>query len=220
MAKQVADRTHRGLGRADVVAAALRVVDAEGPAALTMRRVARELGVAPMTVHWHVGDRTELADLVVAEVLRGVAPVAPEAGTWVERMTAVLVQVRAELRRHPHVVTLLAGPGRITPAVIATGANVLDVVRELGLDDARTVEIFRTVLWHALGSVFVDGFLRRQGFFEDETMTRDVVDDIVTSLGLGDAGLATELATLDADALFRFGCERLLEGIERDVARR
>ena len=196
------------------------MVDEEGPAALTMRRVARELAVAPMTVYWHVGDRTDLADLVVAEVLGGVSVEAPEAGTWVERMTAVLVQLRAELLRHPHVVTLLAGPGRITPAVVATGANVLDLVRELGLDDARTVEIFRTVHWHALGSVFVDGFLRRRGFFENPVMTRDVVDDIVASLGLGDAGLAAELATLDADALFRFGCERLLEGIERDVTRR
>ena len=55
-----------GLDRDDVVAAALDLVEREGPAALTMRRLATELDVATPTIYWHVGSRDEL----VAEVIR------------------------------------------------------------------------------------------------------------------------------------------------------
>jgi AcrR family transcriptional regulator len=55
-----------GLDRDDMVAAALTLVEKEGPAALTMRRLATELDVATTTVYWHVGSRDEL----VAEIVR------------------------------------------------------------------------------------------------------------------------------------------------------
>lgn len=48
------------------MAAATRLVEAEGPAALTMRRLATELDVATTTIYWHVGSRDEL----VAEIVR------------------------------------------------------------------------------------------------------------------------------------------------------
>lgn len=49
-----------------MVAVALRLVEREGPAALTMRRLAAELDVTTNTVYWHVGSRDEL----IAEVIR------------------------------------------------------------------------------------------------------------------------------------------------------
>lgn len=55
-----------GLDRADMVGVALRLVESEGPAALTMRRLAAELDVTTNTVYWHVGSRDEL----IAEVIR------------------------------------------------------------------------------------------------------------------------------------------------------
>ena len=55
-----------GLDQADMVAVALGLVEREGPAALTMRRLAAELEVTTNTVYWHVGSRDEL----IAEVIR------------------------------------------------------------------------------------------------------------------------------------------------------
>lgn len=55
-----------GLDRDDVIAAALELVTREGPAALTMRRLATDLGVGTPTIYWHVGSRDEL----IAEVVR------------------------------------------------------------------------------------------------------------------------------------------------------
>jgi len=55
-----------GLDRDDVIAAALELVVREGPAALTMRRLATDLDVATPTIYWHVGSRDEL----IAEIIR------------------------------------------------------------------------------------------------------------------------------------------------------
>ena len=54
-----------GLDRADMVARALALVEADGPAALTMRRLAAELEVTTTTIYWHVGGRDELVTEVV-----------------------------------------------------------------------------------------------------------------------------------------------------------
>src|SRR5450755_923976 len=69
-----------GLDRADVVAAALDLVEREGPGALTMRRLATELDVGTPTIYWHVGSRDELiasvirlqADRVAEQIVEGV----------------------------------------------------------------------------------------------------------------------------------------------------
>ena len=56
---------HAGLDRDDVVKAALLLVDEGGPEALTMRRLAGELGVATTTIYWHVGNRDDVVDAVI-----------------------------------------------------------------------------------------------------------------------------------------------------------
>lgn len=57
------------LTRDQVVDAAVRLLDAEGYQALSMRRVAQELGVGTMSIYWHVADRDELLDLVMDRVV-------------------------------------------------------------------------------------------------------------------------------------------------------
>ncbi len=62
-----ADRAGRrtGLERDDIVAAALELVERDGPAALTMRRLAAELDVGTPTIYWHVASRDELIAAVI-----------------------------------------------------------------------------------------------------------------------------------------------------------
>jgi AcrR family transcriptional regulator len=205
-----------------VVRTALAILEAEGEDALTMRRLARELGVAPMSVYWHVGDREELLDALVGEVLGGIVVDVPAEGPWVERMSAALAALRAQLLAHPHVVPLLARQRRLAPAIISAGVGVLELAVELGLDDAATVEVFRAAMWHTVGSLFMEGYLHDRGLLSEPGMTREVLDRALEASGVDDATirrLEPELTRLDADDLFRYGTARLLEGIERDAAR-
>lgn len=66
MSKSVTTGRRAGLDRDDMVATALALVEKEGPASLTMRRLATELDVTTTTVYWHVGSRDEL----ITEIIR------------------------------------------------------------------------------------------------------------------------------------------------------
>ena len=100
---------------------------------------------------------------------------------------------------------------------------MLELAVELGLDDAATVEVFRAVMWHTVGSLFMEGYLHDRGLLTGPGTTREVLDRALQGSDVDDATirrLEPELTRLDADDLFRYGTARLLEGIERDAAAR
>ncbi|MEU9191830.1 TetR/AcrR family transcriptional regulator C-terminal domain-containing protein [Streptomyces hundungensis] len=79
----MADRRARpkaGLSRERVLDAALDLVDREGVAALTMRKLGAELGVEAMTLYHHVGNKGELLDALVGRVVRRAAMGLPPGG--------------------------------------------------------------------------------------------------------------------------------------------
>ena len=96
------------------MAAAIVVLDAEGLAGLTMRRVARELDAGAMSLYRHVAGREELLDLVL-ESLAAEVPVSPRSGAWREDAAALARDVRAALLRRRDLTLLLTarlGQGR------------------------------------------------------------------------------------------------------------
>ena len=58
-------RRDRGLSRDEIVSAAIAVADAEGPDAISMRRIARELSAGAMSLYWYVASKEELLDLML-----------------------------------------------------------------------------------------------------------------------------------------------------------
>src|SRR5215475_5439375 len=92
--------TTRQLNKAGIVAAALAIADAEGFAAVSMRRVAQELGVGTMSLYYYAKSKVELVsamdDALMAEVL---VPTLPE--DWREALTAIALRTRDVFVRHP-----------------------------------------------------------------------------------------------------------------------
>lgn len=82
-----------------VVATAVVVADTDGPAALSMNRVAAALGVGTMTLYTYVPSKAELLDLMVDDVLAGLAPPGP--GPWREQVEVHVERTRAMYRGHP-----------------------------------------------------------------------------------------------------------------------
>ncbi len=80
---------HAGLERDDVVEAALRLVDEGGAEALTMRRLAGELGVATTTIYWHVGSRDDVVDAVIRRHSERLGEQAPSGDTPRHRVMSV-----------------------------------------------------------------------------------------------------------------------------------
>src|SRR5215217_3832147 len=101
-----------------IVAAAMRLADTEGLAAVSMRRVAGTLGVPPMTLYSHVPGKGELVDLMLDAALGELHPdeQAPTAGNWRTRVETVARENRQFLLRHPWALSVrhpLPGPNRM-----------------------------------------------------------------------------------------------------------
>lgn len=100
------------LSREKIVAAALRIADAEGFASVSMRRIAQELGVGTMSLYYYVKTKADLIavmdDALMSEVL---APSLP--ANWREALTVIATRTRDVFLRHPWALSsmLSAPPG-------------------------------------------------------------------------------------------------------------
>jgi AcrR family transcriptional regulator len=105
------ERTGRGpkpaYSRADIAAAAVRVADAEGLDAVSMRRVATELGCGTMSLYNYVPRKEDLYELMV-DAVSGEHEVWEPSGDWRADMLRVGWQTRALMRRHPWVPRLMS----------------------------------------------------------------------------------------------------------------
>src|SRR6185437_2717670 len=93
-------RRAAALSRDEIVRTAIKVADAEGPDAISMRRIARELNAGTMSLYWHVTSKEELLDLMI-DAAQG-EQLAPEpSGDWRADLRALTRGARAVLHRHP-----------------------------------------------------------------------------------------------------------------------
>jgi AcrR family transcriptional regulator len=110
-------RRRRGKGprsAEEIVATALWLADSEGFAAVTMRRVAAELGYGTMSLYWYVENRDELVQLMFEEVIHEQLLPEPVPTDWREGLTAIARAAKALHQRHPWMVAergLRPGPG-------------------------------------------------------------------------------------------------------------
>ena len=123
------------LSREAVVDAALRVLDREGAAGLSMRRVADELGTGPASLYWHVANKDALIDLIIDRVAGEVPLPEPEPDRWQEQLRDWLLGVRGVFGRHPGVAALTLGRVPTGPNVVRWAEWTLALMRGAGIPD-------------------------------------------------------------------------------------
>ncbi|MEU3273518.1 TetR/AcrR family transcriptional regulator C-terminal domain-containing protein [Saccharomonospora sp. NPDC006951] len=146
----------RSLDKDTIATAALAVIDAHGPAGLTMRAVANRLAMSPMALYRYVEDRYELETLVVEKVLAEADIEAPSHGSWQDRVTYLMEQVRAAVSAHPAVVPLTLTRRHTSPALRRWSETVLGVLTEAGLEGPRRAVALRCLLGYLIGAIQLD----------------------------------------------------------------
>jgi AcrR family transcriptional regulator len=104
--------------RAEITAVALRVADAEGLDAVSMRRVAAELGTGAASLYRYVETRDELLDLMTDAAAAGY-DLTPPSGDWLAALVALGAQARTILRRHRWLAALVVTRPVIGPHTVA-----------------------------------------------------------------------------------------------------
>jgi AcrR family transcriptional regulator len=105
---------HAGLERDDVIDAALALVEAGGGQALSMRKLAAELGVATTTIYWHVGNRDELVLAVVARQAERQAATEVVGDTPAARIASAARNIWDNALAHRNVTALASQAGATT----------------------------------------------------------------------------------------------------------
>jgi TetR/AcrR family transcriptional regulator, tetracycline repressor protein len=121
------------LSREVVVKAALQLLEADGGDALTMRRVADEIGVSASSLYGYVASKEELVQLVLDRIFEDV--VVPPAGSWQETIKEFGRAMLAAYRRHPGVAALTLGRVAVTPSMLSMGERILSELRSAGIPD-------------------------------------------------------------------------------------
>ncbi|MCM2391374.1 TetR/AcrR family transcriptional regulator [Streptomyces albipurpureus] len=149
-----------GLDRAKIVDATVRLLDSEGAARFSMRRLAAELEVTAMSVYWYVDTKDDLLELALDAVFATVrAPDVSTPGEWREQLRALAVSYRAALVRHPWASSLIGTFLNIGPHSIAFALSTQQVMRNTGLSPRGQRGALAAVLQ------FIYGFGTHEGHF-------------------------------------------------------
>jgi AcrR family transcriptional regulator len=217
-----------GLTLDGIVAAAIKIAESEGLAAVSMSRVAAALGASTMALYRYVAAKDELLWLML-DAASGAPP--PElwegAGPRIG-LTRWARAVRAALRRHPWVLYVpLTGPP-ITPNQIAWLECGLRQLRGSGLDDGEkiaTIMLVSGYVWResmlmagadpaTAPEAGPDGKWQRLALNYGRALGRLIDPDRFTELHAMVAAGVFDEADEDPDADFVFGLERILDGVE------
>ncbi|MDQ7803415.1 TetR/AcrR family transcriptional regulator [Amycolatopsis sp. A133] len=124
------------LAPADVVRAAVALADADGIEAVTIRRVAEQLGVSPMSLYTYVPGRAELLDLMIDHAHGELT--APEDGLgWRAALTAIADDQWALYHRHPWLLQVTTSRSALGPHSFAKYEHELRAVEGIGLGDVE-----------------------------------------------------------------------------------
>lgn len=197
------------LSRDVVVRAAMEIADADGIAAVTMRRIGQTLGVEAMSLYYHVAGKDDVIEGIVDTFAGELgAPIA--APDWKASIRARAMIAREFVRRHPWVPRLmLARPGGVSPAMMRYyDALIGDLLR------GRFSHQLAHTAMHILGS-------RTLGFTQD-IVTGDEAPEfarkMLSQIRLADyPNIAEGLKGVhhDEDVEFEFGLDLILDGLER-----
>jgi AcrR family transcriptional regulator len=135
-----ARRRRDPISRDAIVDIAIRLLDAEGLDALSMRRIADELGTGPASLYWHVGSKDGLLDLVFDKLIGEVTIPDPEPGRWREQLKDVARAQRAASLRHPYVVRISIGRIPMGPNALRYSERVLAILASGGLPPKLAVQ--------------------------------------------------------------------------------
>ncbi len=204
-----------------IVAAAVAVADVDGLAAVSMSRVAAELGAATMSLYRHVSGKEELLAHMVDAVF-GMPPTVREDEDWRAGLTRRAWTLLSAWRTHPWALDVpIAGPPAM-PHEVTWTEDALGTFRDTGLTDRERLSVL----------MLVSGYVRNQARLEAQVgevgtnqpsygaLLRRLIDEraypelnrLVSSGVLDDPD--------DADAEFSFGLDRVLDGIEALLRKR
>ena len=207
------------LSRERVLRAAVAVADAAGIGALTIRSLAQELGVKPMSVYHYVANKDEILDGIVDLVFDEIDLPSTD-GDWRSEMRRRATSARRALRRHPWAIGLMESRTTPGPATLRHHDAVIGTLRGAGFSIQMTAHAY------ALLDSYVYGFALQEASlpFEGPETVAGVAEPMMQQFPAGEYPHLVEMATehilkpgYDFGDEFDFGLGVILDGLTKST---
>ncbi|MFD0684773.1 TetR/AcrR family transcriptional regulator [Actinomadura fibrosa] len=209
----------------DIVRTAVAVADAEGLDALSMRRIADDLGVATMSIYTYVPGKAELIDVMVDRTLGELTPPDGVPGGWRARLEHIARENWALYHRHPWLLQVAVARPPLGPNMLAKYEFELRAVEGAGFTDLEMDSVVALVTGFAESAARVSVNAveaeRRSGISDAEwwEATAPLLERLVSfedyPIGsrVGSAAGQEYNAAVAPGRAFEFGLDRILDGI-------
>ncbi|WP_067798739.1 TetR/AcrR family transcriptional regulator [Actinomadura formosensis] len=214
MARRVtSDAVRPALTRDRIVRAAVALIEREGADALSMRRVAADLGVAVMSLYNHVPNKSALLEGVAEHVVAGMELEDDPSEPWQKRARALVRAFRKVARDNPRCMAIVLTHKVDTSAGLRPVERALALADAAGFDGGTAVRIMRALLAYAIGAQMREaGVEKMLGHLAEtgaESWNRLDPDEFRHVIAYG-----PELAAHDAETDFEFGLDLLIGALE------
>ncbi len=207
------------LSREGIVRTAIRLADANGLEAVSLRKVAAALDVGPMRLYGYLATKEELLDLMVDAVY---AEIRPAGDGWREVLTSVAELTRRAAHRHEWLADLIGGRPQLGPNALARGEAVLSALRDLDVD--VVMPVVSAVDSFVIGTVrreIAERRAERASGMDQRQWQRAFGPYLERTFATGRypalATVVRDAAHLDAGQTFRTGLGFLLDGIAAGI---
>jgi AcrR family transcriptional regulator len=202
--------TDRTASRPRIVAAARAIVEADGVDAVSMRKVAAEVGLAPTGIYWHVGSRDDLLHAVLDEMVADLPPIRARGTGPRDRIASVARAARQEFHDQVACLKLATALGRGNELSFRAQVALAREMTAAGLHGDDAVAALRSILFLVGGFVMIEEEYRQRPPGELATgsfwaaVDEDDIDPAIRTAMTGPT---------DTDALFTYTLDRLLDAV-------
>lgn len=210
------------LTRQRVLAAALRIVDEDGPDALTMRRLGAALGVEAMSLYHHVPDKAAILDGIAEAVFADVHLPPARAGRedWADELCEVATALYDALLRHPGALPVVVSREVGTPAAYDVSERISAILFGAGFPVESIVYEGNALGLYVIGAATARVAFLRRSSTADAALRAQLgalaAERYPTITRLNEVG---DPAAFDWDEAFRRGLRVLVEGLRASLER-
>lgn len=211
-----AQRNGRGFGVDELADCAVRILDADGLAGLTMRRLATELGVATTSsLYWRVHNKAELLEFALDAIIGEAANPAPDTGAHRE-LRALCGGLYERLMAHPWSPALLATASGLGPNYRGLSKRLVQAISAAGVPERQWSAALSLLLNYVIGTAVTNSgwqTTRAIRAMDDAELAEVVATQLRNDNDTRTPGLLRQAASQDPDQFFWDGLDLALDAV-------
>jgi AcrR family transcriptional regulator len=201
------------LSRDAIIDAAIKILDAEGVDALTVRRLARALDTGPATLYWHIRSKDELGEQVYDRLMAEIDLPEPDPSRWQEQLKDIGRQSYRVMLRHNDAVRLSLGRVPVGPNMLRIMEWSLALLRGAGLPD-RAAAYFGDMMGRFIDASVLEVTMSPGGEDSDaHAAVHQYFANLPADRFPNMTAIAGSMFMGDDDDRFEFGLDLLIKGL-------